>query len=143
MAVTWQVWQWYELTKAVCDVYGVDWRVALSVIRLESAGRPDAVSKAGAVGLMQIMPREAGKAFANRPTKRELLEPAYNVAYGVKLLKELLTYYGGDLASALCAYYMGIAGLSSKGLSSPEAQTYLRAFRNAWRDLFGDTECPV
>lgn len=141
--VCWQIWQWYPLVFAVSETYGVDWKVTLSVIQLESGGRADAVSKAGAVGLMQIMPKEMGAAFAGRPSKEELLNPAFNVAYGVKLLKGLLNYYSGDLYSALCAYYMGIAGYNRRGPNHPEALKYINAFRSAWKQLFGDMPCPV
>jgi soluble lytic murein transglycosylase-like protein len=137
------VWQWAFIAFAVGEHYDVDWRVVLSVICLESGGRADAVSEAGAVGLMQVMPKEAGPAFVDRPPMEELKDPLVNVVYGTRLLKRLLKYYGGDLKQALCAYYMGIGGLANKGLESEPAKKYLNAFRKAWGQLFPGKPCPV
>jgi soluble lytic murein transglycosylase-like protein len=78
----------------------------------ESAGKPDAYSKSGAVGLMQVMPRDGlaskfmcvnGPCFSDRPSMEELFDPEYNVAYGTRMLAELVQHYG-DVRTALKAY---------------------------------------
>lgn len=137
------VWQWAFIAMAVGEYYEVDWRTIMAVILLESGGRADAVSKAGAVGLMQVMPKEAGPAFTDRPSGAFLKDPVINIAYGTYLLRNLVKYYNGDLKMALAAYYMGIGGLANKGLESEPARTYLNAFRKAWRSLFPNRPCPI
>ena len=72
-----------------------------AVIRQESAFRAGAVSKAGARGLMQVMPATA-KRVGVRP--EDLFDPAQNIRAGVRLLSVLLDHYRGDVISALVAY---------------------------------------
>lgn len=74
-----------------------------SLILLESGGDSGAISIDGAVGLMQIMPRDGvaskflcpnGPCFANRPSSEELLDPAFNIKYGSEFLSDLIRKYG-------------------------------------------------
>jgi soluble lytic murein transglycosylase-like protein len=83
-----------------------------AVILQESGGDASAYSTSGAVGLMQVMPRDGlaaeftcinGPCFASRPTVEELQEPGYNVEYGTKMLAGLITKLG-SLRDALKAY---------------------------------------
>jgi soluble lytic murein transglycosylase-like protein len=78
----------------------------------ESGGDETAYSVSGAVGLMQVMPRDGiavafecinGPCFASRPTIEELLEPAFNVEYGSQMLAGL-TARLGSTREALKAY---------------------------------------
>jgi hypothetical protein len=93
-----------EIATAVEDVRAV-WPVppalVRAVIRQESAFDPRAKSKAGAIGLMQLMPANAAKLGL---TEAELWEPAKNVLAGTRFLAVLLKHYDGDLISALVAY---------------------------------------
>jgi soluble lytic murein transglycosylase-like protein len=73
-----------------------------AVIHQESGGRPCAVSPAGAMGLMQLMPGTAGDLGVP-----DSLEPEANVMGGAKFLKKLLDRYSGDLNRALGAYNAG------------------------------------
>lgn len=82
-------------------IFAVPRELVLAVIRQESAFNPNAVSKAGAVGLMQIMPPTAQKLGIRSDS---LGEPATNILAGVRLLAHLLDYYHGDLISVLVAY---------------------------------------
>jgi soluble lytic murein transglycosylase-like protein len=82
-------------------IYPVPKALVVAVISVESSFRPRAVSRAGAKGLMQLMPytaRRVGIADA------ELFEPRRNILGGVRLLATLLRHYGGDVISALVAY---------------------------------------
>lgn len=72
-----------------------------AVVRQESGFRPTAVSRAGARGLMQVMPGTA-KRIGVRP--EDLFEPAQNIRAGVRLLSVLLDHYRGDIISTLVAY---------------------------------------
>lgn len=78
----------------------------------ESGGQADVISDSGAVGLMQVMPRDGiaaffecinGPCFASRPTTQELLDPEYNIDYGVKMLAGLIDRLGST-REALKAY---------------------------------------
>ncbi|MFC3283713.1 lytic transglycosylase domain-containing protein [Litchfieldella rifensis] len=76
--------------------------IVLAVIQVESAFTVDAVSSAGARGLMQIMPfwvRELG-----RPDD-DLFDPPLNLRYGCTILAHYLAIEGGDLTRALARYH--------------------------------------
>jgi soluble lytic murein transglycosylase-like protein len=83
-----------------------------AVMLQESGGDSSAYSASGAVGLMQVMPRDGiaaefecinGPCFASRPTIEELLEPDFNVEYGSQMLSGLVARQG-SLREALKAY---------------------------------------
>jgi Transglycosylase SLT domain len=73
-----------------------------SVIHAESANNPRAVSRAGAQGLMQLMPETARNLGV-----KDSFDPVDNVDGGVRFLRELLLRYHGDAAKALAAYNAG------------------------------------
>lgn len=84
-----------------------------ALIWQESGGNSRAYSHSGAVGLMQVMPRDGkaasfqcpeGPCFANRPSSSQLRNPNFNVDYGTRLLQELVEENGGNLREALRAY---------------------------------------
>jgi hypothetical protein len=83
-----------------------------ALIWQESGGNPTAYSKSGAVGLMQVMPRDGiaasfqcinGPCFTNRPTISELEKPNFNIKYGTGMLAGLLHKYG-NIREALKYY---------------------------------------
>lgn len=91
-------------------VEGVDPYLIAAVVNVESGFEPSRVSKAGAVGLMQVLPATADEVFrdaATRPTAQRLHEPAFNIAVGTRYLHQLLSHYHGDTAAALAAYNGG------------------------------------
>ena len=81
--------------------YPVPLALVKAVIRQESMFRPGAVSKAGARGLMQVMP---GTAVRLGVHPEDLFDPAQNIRAGVRLLSILLEHYRGDIISSLVAY---------------------------------------
>lgn len=94
------------------DHYQLDPHLIAALILLESSGDPQAYSSSGAVGLMQVMPRDGiaasfqcarGPCFADRPTIAQLQEPAFNVDYGAMLLRSNVDRYG-SLRRALRSY---------------------------------------
>jgi len=87
---------------------GVDSHLLLSLMRQESAFNARAVSSAGALGLMQVMPRTARKLEGFFHRKR-LLEPDFNLRVGAKYFSSLLERYQGDAELALAAYNAGPA----------------------------------
>jgi hypothetical protein len=104
---------WCEPIVEQASQHQLDPTLVAAVIEVESGGTADAVSRSGAVGLMQIMPRDGlasqfqcinGPCFANRPSMAELVDPVYNIQYGSSYLSGLINRYGGDPREALNAY---------------------------------------
>jgi len=109
--------------KAAAD-YGLDPCLLWAVMREESHFRPGAVSRAGARGLMQIMPgtgeyiaRKKGAAFK----VDSLFDPETNIRFGAFYLASLLKSFGGDLDRALAAYNAG-PGNAGRWSRSPLGQ---------------------
>lgn len=90
---------------------GVDPLVLHAIIRQESAFQADALSPAGAVGLMQLMPRTAAETARKerlpKPRRRDLTRPGLNVQLGAAYLSGLLKTYDGDYFRAVAAYNAG------------------------------------
>lgn len=110
-----------ELLRDAANRSGLPPAFVESVARVESALRPDAVSPKGAIGVMQLMPDTARALDAN-PT-----DTAQNIDAGVRLLRELLLRYDGDVVKALAAYNAGTDAVSRyRGVPPfPETQIYV------------------
>lgn len=93
-----------------------------SVIRVESNYNPNAVSSAGAMGLMQLIP-----STARRFGVSNTFHPAQNIEGGVRYLKYLMELYGGDERLALAAYNAGEGAVAKyKGIPPyRETQNYV------------------
>jgi soluble lytic murein transglycosylase-like protein len=112
-----------ELIQKAAARHNVDPRLVKAVIQAESAFNPDAVSSAGAQGLMQLMPATAEGLGVEDP-----LDPRQNINGGVKLLSQLLNRYDEDLSLALAAYNAGPGAVKRFGGIPPyqETQTYVK-----------------
>ena len=98
----------------------VDPKLVKSVMLIESAFNPAAVSRKGAQGLMQLMP-----ATAARYGVRNILDPAENISGGARHLAMLLGLFGGDLVKSLAAYNAGEAAVLRYGGVPPYNETRL------------------
>ena len=100
-----------ELVKQYSEQYKVDPCLVLAVIRTESRYNAQAVSRAGAKGLMQIMP-ETGTWIAKQMkmtdfSEEKLYQPAYNIPMGIWYLGYLNKTFNGDITKMLAAYNAG------------------------------------
>jgi soluble lytic murein transglycosylase-like protein len=107
-----EITRWCSLVTHYSNLNGLSPNLIAALIWQESGGNPDAYSRSGAVGLMQIMPRDGiaanfqcinGPCFGNRPTSSELYDPEFNIEFGTQMLSRLLNRTG-DLREALRSY---------------------------------------
>lgn len=96
--------------------YNIDSLLIVSIIKAESDFNPEAVSKKGAIGLMQIMPATA-RDMVNNNLKYEtfktsdLYNPQINIDLGTEYLQFLLKSFNNDVNLALSAYNAGIGNV--------------------------------
>lgn len=104
--------QWCALIEQEAGKNSIEARLIAAVMLQESGGNAKAYSKSGAVGLMQVMPRDGiaatfqcknGPCFASRPSMAQLYDPEFNVNFGSKMLAGLIKKYG-NARDALKAY---------------------------------------
>jgi soluble lytic murein transglycosylase len=99
-----------EQIRAAAERQGLDPMLVAGLIRQESAFQPRSVSRAKAIGLMQVLPG-TGKRLARQlrvPYSRaKLYEPEYNLRLGTKYLADLIAMFGGEVEPALAAYDAG------------------------------------
>ena len=100
-----EVRRWEDLIVQEADRRALDPDFVASLVWQESRGDADAVGPKGAVGLVQVMPKEAG--FSWRPSQEALLNPSVNLFWGTRTLATVIEQGGGDIFHALAAYNGG------------------------------------
>src|SRR5947208_13678345 len=102
---------YWETVRGAAQAHGVDALLVHAVIRQESHFEPEALSSAGARGLMQLLPataRQVASADGAAPPAEPALEDVgTNIDLGTRLLARLLRHYDGSMVKALAAYNGG------------------------------------
>jgi len=126
-----------QLIQTAAQKYGVDADLVFSVITAESNFNPNAVSRRGARGLMQLLP-----STATRLGVKDIFDPGQNIDAGTRYLHELLTLYQGDLVLTVAAYNAGPGALQKYGRVPPyrETQSYIRAIRKTYAQRKSNAE---
>lgn len=117
-----------ELLKATVGTE-VSPALALAVMAAESAGRPEAVSSAGAQGLMQLIP-----ATAERFGVADAMDPVQNIKGGVAYLDWLMRHFDRDPIMVIAAYNAGEGAVKANSGVPPYAETrdYVPKVLAAW-----------
>lgn len=113
---------------------GVPEALIRAVIHVESRFRTDAVSPAGAQGLMQLMPVTAESLAVEDP-----FDPEQNVTAGARLLRKLADRFRGDLDRTVAAYYSGPSAVErAGGIPDESCAAYVRNVLDQYR-RYGET----
>jgi hypothetical protein len=119
-----------DIVAEAAATYSIPPEIIHAIIRVESNYRPDAVSHAGARGLMQLMPATAARLEVADP-----FNPRDNVMGGTRYLRKLANYFDGDIIKVIAAYHAGHVPVVELD-RIPYAQTvsYVkRVLGHAWR----------
>ncbi|MCR5261176.1 MAG: lytic transglycosylase domain-containing protein [Candidatus Gastranaerophilales bacterium] len=112
-----------DIISNIAAKHGISDKLVKALVKQESGFNPTVVSKAGATGLMQLMPATAKSLGVTNPK-----DPVQNVDGGIRYLKSMMEKYNGNLILALAAYNAGPAAVDKYGGVPPykETQNYVK-----------------
>ncbi len=112
-----------DIINSACDRHGVDPSLVHAIVKVESDFNPYAMSRKGAMGLMQLMPQTAVDMNV-----KDSFNPIENIDGGVRYLRYLIDRYEGNLTLALAAYNSGEMAVKRWGTVPPfkETQNYVQ-----------------
>ena len=124
-------------TERIAKQHGVEVDLILALVKRESTFNPKAISRNGAVGLLQLMPPTARglglkvPSYENvrkptpNPSVDERFDPLKNLDAGVKYLADMLERYAGDYSLSLAAYNVGPGNVRKNGKLSRSAERHV------------------
>ena len=118
--------------------YQLDPELLRAVIRVESNFRQDAISRRGAVGLMQLMPPTAATLEVDN-----IHDPLQNIEGGAKQLRHLLNLYHGNLRLALAAYNAGVRRVKRDVPRIRETKIYIQKVLASYQTYQGHYDVPI
>ncbi len=121
-----------ELISVASKQYGVDSRLVKAIIKAESDFNPTAVSKKGAMGLMQIMPQNFQHLDIEDP-----FDPRENIMGGTRYFRYLYDRFDGKLALSLAAYNAGPTAVDNYNKTIPpyrETEQYVQRVLTYYRN---------
>lgn len=126
-----------EIDEAIVSAasrHSVDPNLVRALVKVESNFNPNAVSRKGAMGLMQLMPQTARQLKLSNP-----FNPEQNIDAGVRHLRDLLDSYGGDVRLSLAAYNAGMGAVArSSGIPHyAETRNYVRRITELYGGSLG------
>lgn len=124
--------QYDKIVEEVASAYGMDSALLHAVISVESNYNPNAVSKKGASGLMQLMPL-----IAKHYGVVDILDPLQNLQGGAQYLRDMLALFNNDVSLAVAAYNAGETVVMRYGNRIPpfhETMVYVPKVLNLYRE---------
>jgi len=125
------------LIEAAARATGQDADLLRAIVQVESNFDPHAVSRKGAIGLMQVMPSTAASLGLPEP-ERALLQPEHNLRIGALYLRRLQLQFAGSLDLVVAAYNAGEGAVVRSGFAVPpypETQAYVHDVLEVYRGL--------
>lgn len=119
---------YYHTIQQAAQKYGVDPKLVSAVAEVESGFNPSAVSSAGAVGIMQLMPDTAASLGVNPYDVQQ------NIEGGTQYLRQMMDAFPGDLRRAVAAYNAGPQAVREYGGVPPYGET--QAYVDSVLDLY-------
>ena len=115
-----------DIVREAAELYDMDANLIHAVMQAESAFHPYAVSRAGAEGLMQLMPE-----LSDEMGVGDAFDPRENIMGGARYLKRLLDYHDGNIDLALASYNAGPGNVERYGGVPPfrETRNYVKTIK--------------
>ena len=123
--------------KRYADRFEVDAHLIRAMMAVESCFDPQAISRVGARGLMQLMPRTAEQLGVE-----DAFDPEQNIRGGVEYFSRMLERFGGDITRAVAAYNAGPRAVEHYEGVPPYAETrdYVERVLQRWSDYRDQTD---